>query len=685
MSSRIDDHDDMPPLQQISDSEGEESDYDSYDEQDSTETSEQPMDRSVSSSNPFVSFFGSQSRQLEDNNNDDNDEEMPGLESIPPSIVTPSTSSTVQPSSSAPLSSPTPAARFVASQASPVPRPRSGNRRARVESDDEGDVDRDRRHPFQRTGTGVGTEASTAPGDNGGAGIQGYAQRFVEAINAAGLNSAHTTATAGSGSLPPNLFSNFVNTTRNAQHNGTAAQGQPNQNHPERLSISIDLGTIPVVIGAGGPGHIHGAQTHAPGPTGPGTATGGPDGTGTGTGDAQGTGRNAEQGAQGHGHAHQGEHFGFAEFLSRMISGIGGDGTGGTGFTFGPGGFFTTTGGAGGAGFGLQELLNSLRGIPEREDPERARRLVDGLEEVPVGLVRRLERLAALGRGLGEETGAIGGDSGCAICWDRLLDPPGEGPEAPEQEEAEEAKPKTEEAETSSSGAEPSASTSTAESSASAGTPSSPKKKEKPKHPRIVSLPCAHVFHAECLIPWFTRPRQTTCPTCRFNIDPENLTATPPRRSQRARGNGQAQGTQQGEQSAEGNVPVEPGILAPPVAPTVAVGGDDGDGGGGHLGFGAPDFDPGQPGGARPTTGLQYFSMPLGGGPADGASGGFGLVGLNIPLGTMTSGPIPVGAMGGGFGLPIGGFSVPLGTMGSIRRAQPGNDGRPSSGAGEYI
>ncbi|KAJ4471169.1 hypothetical protein J3R30DRAFT_1107242 [Lentinula aciculospora] len=47
---------------------------------------------------------------------------------------------------------------------------------------------------------------------------------------------------------------------------------------------------------------------------------------------------------------------------------------------------------------------------------------------------------------------------------------------------------------------------------------------EVPKYPRIVTLPCSHVFHAECLIPWFTRPRQTTCPTCRFNIDPDDLT-----------------------------------------------------------------------------------------------------------------------------------------------------------------
>ncbi|KAJ7583454.1 hypothetical protein C8J56DRAFT_1028407 [Mycena floridula] len=125
-----------------------------------------------------------------------------------------------------------------------------------------------------------------------------------------------------------------------------------------------------------------------------------------------------------------------------------------------------------------------MYGEPEVEDPERAKTLVAGLEEVPVGLVKRLERVGDVGGAEGE-SGASGGDSGCAICWDKLLD--GDGDQFG----------KTETTDTL---------------------------------PKIVALPCAHVFHASCLIPWFSRPRQTTCPTCRFNIDPENLTYVRPAR-----------------------------------------------------------------------------------------------------------------------------------------------------------
>ena len=36
------------------------------------------------------------------------------------------------------------------------------------------------------------------------------------------------------------------------------------------------------------------------------------------------------------------------------------------------------------------------------------------------------------------------------------------------------------------------------------------------------ALPCLHVFHSKCLVPWFEK-LATTCPTCRFDLDPDRL------------------------------------------------------------------------------------------------------------------------------------------------------------------
>lgn len=40
--------------------------------------------------------------------------------------------------------------------------------------------------------------------------------------------------------------------------------------------------------------------------------------------------------------------------------------------------------------------------------------------------------------------------------------------------------------------------------------------------PEVVAFPCLHIFHSECLLPWLGR--KTTCPTCRFDVDPDSLT-----------------------------------------------------------------------------------------------------------------------------------------------------------------
>ena len=165
-----------------------------------------------------------------------------------------------------------------------------------------------------------------------------------------------------------------------------------------------------------------------------------------------------------------------------------------------------------------------------REDPERAKRLVAGLEVVPWGLVKRLERVGGAPGGHIGDMSTEGSSSGCAICWDTLLD--GESDNFVGQQSS---SPTTDtvqgqnESHTESGTMDvdaPSVSASHSEADTSASTPPSS------EAARIISLPCAHVFHASCLLPWFTRAKQATCPTCRFNIDPENLTYTPlPRRA----------------------------------------------------------------------------------------------------------------------------------------------------------
>lgn len=87
---------------------------------------------------------------------------------------------------------------------------------------------------------------------------------------------------------------------------------------------------------------------------------------------------------------------------------------------------------------------------------------------------------------------------------------------------------------------------------------------------KVVVLPCAHVFHASCLLPWFSRPRQTTCPTCRFNIDPDNLTFRP-----RPVELPQSIGTGRGQQRPA-DLPPRPGPPTPqPMNPPPAAGMED--------------------------------------------------------------------------------------------------------------
>ncbi|KAH9969853.1 hypothetical protein BC827DRAFT_39986 [Russula dissimulans] len=145
-----------------------------------------------------------------------------------------------------------------------------------------------------------------------------------------------------------------------------------------------------------------------------------------------------------------------------------------------------------------------------REDPARAKRLVKGLEAVNTGLVKRMRKISE-----GNADGAI-----CAICWDALLEEDAETRSDsgtgvplwdPTPDRGQPTNPDPNAANDDSAGPEP--------------------EPEEPL-PKIIALPCSHVFHSACLIPWFSRPKQTTCPTCRFNVDPDNLTYEPVRRPQ---------------------------------------------------------------------------------------------------------------------------------------------------------
>ena len=154
-----------------------------------------------------------------------------------------------------------------------------------------------------------------------------------------------------------------------------------------------------------------------------------------------------------------------------------------------------------GLGLGASHELN-------REDPVRSRKLVKGLEAVNEGLVKRMRKISE-----GNADGTI-----CAICWDALL------------EEDAEITPDTGSGEHRWNTASDSG-RSTDQVTDAANT-AEPEPEPEESLPKVIALPCSHVFHSACLVPWFSRPKQTTCPTCRFNVDPENLTYEPPRRTQ---------------------------------------------------------------------------------------------------------------------------------------------------------
>ncbi|KAG1818765.1 uncharacterized protein BJ212DRAFT_1347601 [Suillus subaureus] len=104
----------------------------------------------------------------------------------------------------------------------------------------------------------------------------------------------------------------------------------------------------------------------------------------------------------------------------------------------------------------------------------------------------------------------------------------------------------------------------------------SPLESSVPEEPKIISLPCAHVFHESCLLPWFTRAKQATCPTCRTTSSPlpyQPFNFGAPRSAPQA--NGAAPAAQAAPAPASGAaqpVPAstaeQPAAAPPPAGPT---------------------------------------------------------------------------------------------------------------------
>ncbi|KAJ8517079.1 hypothetical protein ONZ45_g5680 [Pleurotus djamor] len=168
----------------------------------------------------------------------------------------------------------------------------------------------------------------------------------------------------------------------------------------------------------------------------------------------------------------------------------------------------------------LTNALGSLEAMGDNS--EMGKKIIRGLEEVPEGLAKRMEAVA-------KASGEGNGFGSCAICFDSLLEDSGFSVEAGPTPAGDtlhshshsHSEPATQEG-TGDIPHVPASGEASIEPTEQAETASEEPKDEAPL-PKIVTLPCSHAFHSSCLIPWFSKPMQTTCPSCRFNIDPEGL------------------------------------------------------------------------------------------------------------------------------------------------------------------
>ncbi|KZT58192.1 hypothetical protein CALCODRAFT_257732 [Calocera cornea HHB12733] len=142
----------------------------------------------------------------------------------------------------------------------------------------------------------------------------------------------------------------------------------------------------------------------------------------------------------------------------------------------------------------------------QEKEPDYARSslLMRALEVVDEELVGRMERVQAE-------------DARCAVCFERLGDAPGTDEEPASQQQQHQG-----------------------QSGEQQQQQQQHRHQEEVRRNRIpplpfpsstaLALPCHHAFHAACLFPWLAQ--HTTCPTCRFDLDPSSLTLSQPAQPQ---------------------------------------------------------------------------------------------------------------------------------------------------------
>ncbi|CAG7855193.1 SubName: Full=Related to proteophosphoglycan ppg4-Leishmania braziliensis {ECO:0000313/EMBL:CCA74179.1} [Serendipita indica DSM 11827] len=254
------------------------------------------------------------------------------------------------------------------------------------------------------------------------------------------------------------------------------------------------------------------------------------------------------------------------------------------------------------------DLLRELAALQERQtdpppDTRRAKQLLRGLPVVSHGLIRRLQRVETLkARALAQKQGASAKEVEetdnkllCLVCYDALL------PETePKQtgDVANAAKDDGMKVDDEDDDMDLDVPTDVSPSDSKANLPLNTTESKPPlvnvarrwpyqAENALIALPCTHVFHATCLKPWFETGK-TTCPTCRFDIDPgsDSLDLADwlsPRRRRRQRE--QRQREREREQAANGGSNTEDAAqdgantnTAPTPAPpsaTPTLGGND--------------------------------------------------------------------------------------------------------------